>query len=92
MVFSFHFSHFSTVEPISKGLSFLYVLETTAQCVRDKMHLEQCKVIIFYFIFLLTVNDVIKKALYGRNMVVICSTVKKQAKRTSDTIVEITFF
>ena len=48
--------------------SEMCVLETTAQCVKDKMDLEQCKEIIFSLIFRLTINDVTKKTLYGRYM------------------------
>ena len=145
ILFSSHFSHIPTVEPITKGLAFYlwchscskkvpvetesslsrggtiifialvgqnyilgnkpiwvnpvtqsvvskstknkYVLETTAQCVKDKMHWERCKEITFSLIFHLTVTDVKKKALYAQNML---NYIRKRAKRTLDTIVKTT--
>ena len=42
----------------------MYVLEMTAQCVRDKMQLEHCKEVIFS----LRIYDVTRKAIFGWNM------------------------
>ena len=59
------------------------VLETSAQCVIEKMPLK----LTFSLIFWLIVNDVTKKVLY---IVGICSTVRKRAKRNWSTTVETT--
>ena len=67
----------------------LYALETTAQCVRDKMHYEQCKEIIFSLIFSLSIYDVTKKALFGRNML---NCMKTSKNKTENSIVETTNF
>ena len=60
-----------------ENLSFeMYVLETTAQCVRDKIHLEGCKELIFSLSF----YDVAKKVLFGCNMLNCRKMTKKKSK------------
>ena len=69
IVFYPHFSHFPTVKPISKGLSFL-----------SMTHLERCKEIIFSLIFSLSICDVTKEALFGQNMLNCTKTSKKKQR------------
>ena len=52
-----------------KKVTFLWlgVLETTAQCVRDKMHLKLCKYLTFSLVSYFYNKWRHKKATYGRN-------------------------
>ena len=75
---------------LAKVVAFFYdvMLETTAQCVRDKKYKERWKYLNFPFIFTSTVNDVRRKLFTVR----IHLTVRKRAKRMPDATVETTTY